>query len=33
MCLRITDSRSIDGEKRTCGDGSAVEFVSRDYVR
>ena len=33
MCLRITDSHSIDDEKRTYGDGSAVEFVSRDHVR
>ena len=24
MCFRITDSPSIDGEKHTYGDGSAV---------
>ncbi len=35
-CFGITDSPSIDGEKHTCGDSSAIEWrhvVSRDYVR
>ena len=36
MCFRITDSPSIDSEKHTYDDGSAVEgrhFLSRDYLR
>ena len=36
MFFRISDSPSIDSEKHTYGDGSAVErrhFVSRDYLR